>query len=404
MNLSNSTIRSAVCLLAPLAIAASSASAQFFTLTTSDLSRRDIHGPLFSPSTVHFGTAEGTPIDLAVDDLVLLRAASPRLRPPPTGSLGEEPVGQLTLTDGRVLFGRAIAHADDDVIGWETLLRDRLTFRLDDVRSLVTDAAHPFDDASSHDGSALNDSVILENGDELTGFVLAYRPMVEIETDAGIREIDPQRVRGVVLASPAKRSASTLVALADGSVLACSSIVSDAVGDVLLTDADSASEMLVTSDDLVAVLWTPERVVGLASLSMVESQAGEGLRWVEPPVKAHDPLGVGDVAFAGPTRAKWSLPEGAMGFVCGVELPASASPWGACDVALMVSGRGEPRELAAVSLDGENRSAQLAATLELQPGETELWIEVRQGRNGPVQDTPVLRSPMVLLNEAGDRR
>ncbi len=395
MKQSNSTIRSAVCWLAPWAIAASGASAQFFTLTTSDLSRREVHGPLFSPSTVHFGIATGTPIELSVEDLLLLRAASPRLRPPPAGSLGEESVGQLTLTDGRVLFGRAMAHADDDFIGWETMLRDRLAFRLDDVRSLVTDAAQPLDHAEMR--GAIDDRVILENGDELTGFVLAYRPMVEIETDAGIREIDPQRVRGVVLASPAKRSASTLVALADGSVLACSSIVSDAVGDVLLTDADSASEMLVTSDDLVGVLWTPERVVGLASLSMVESQAGEGLRWVEPPTMAHDPLGLGDVTFAGPTRSKWSLPEGASGFVCGVELPASAAPWGACEVVLMVARRGEPRELAAVSLDGEQRSAQLAATLELQPGETELWIEVRQGRNGPVQDTPVLRSPMLLL-------
>jgi len=340
---------------------------------------------------------------LPKSSLLVLLAHEPRLRPPPEGSLGEEPVGVLRMVDGRVIYGRAINSGDEDTLGWETMLRDRIALPLDEVRSISTNASEQIDTGILREKESTKDRVILENGDELIGFLLAYRPMVEIETHTGVRTLEPQRVRSVTLANPAKSSAYTLVALADGSVIACESIASTVEGNVVLTDADTHSKMEIVSDDLVGILWQPEAVVGLVSLAEPSIEPGEQLRWITPPAPtASNPLGIGDLWFKGPTVARWPLPKGAQLFGTTVELPASTQPWGACEVAVLIGSRGGVGggrvELASVTLDAEHPHAELLVDLSSAPPNAELLIEVRAGRMGPVEDRPILRAPMILLS------
>lgn len=382
-------------------------SAQPFTLIRRDLSRQIIHGPLFSDDAlgedqIHYDDAQGHPISLPSDSLLALFALEPRLRPPPEGSLGEDPVGELRTVDGRVLYGRPVATSGDDTIGWETLLRDRLTLALDQVRSISMRANDSIDPPNAAGDEEHEDKVLLINGDELTGFVLAYRPLVEIETSTGVRTFEPQRVRGVILANPSRQSEHTLVALADGSVLACDSIASTQEGSVVLTDADTHSQLEVVLDDLVGVLWHPDTVVGLAALGKPTQTPGDALRWIEPVASSNSPpLGLGDVSFSGPMLASWPLPEGAQRFSSGVELPESTLPWGACEVAVLVQSPGHPEgrvELDKVSLDPEHPRGELLADLSSTPANAHLFIEVRAGRRGPVEDRPILRAPFIQLS------
>jgi hypothetical protein len=409
-----------------------SAFGQSYTLIDTDLARTTVHDPVFAEAELRFtdgpddagqtgDTEESRSMPLS--RVLALLSQEPVRRPPPNISIGEEPIGRVRTVDGRVLFGRAVDSTESETLVWETLLFDRLALPLEEVREVVGDISLPF--GSTLPSNPLDDAIELRNGDELTGFIGSLRPLVELETSTGVRTFEPSLVRRVVLANPTKRSENPLLALADGSVLGFDRLNSDEHGESIeVVMPQVPGGLSVDIDDLVGVVFDPETLIGLASLGRPEIQPGVGLVWIDAPSKPgtnatggevagaiSDPLGFADLAFAGPTVAKWPLPAGAVRFAAGVSLPEDTAPWGACEVVVSLRSGTRMVEIASVVLNAQAPRAELDAPFQrgladLFAGDTaglgadadvHLVIEVREGAYGPVQDRPVLHTPALLV-------
>ncbi len=313
----------------------------------------------------------------------------------PAASVGESPIGVLTTTDGRRLFGR-VASGDGQAVVWETLLRDPMKVELEEIASIDLDARDD-DAARGRAGVRLNDRVTLINGDVLEGFVLEVGQMIEVETASEVRSIELARARLIELANPRRASSRVMVSLRDGSVLGVETLTGSGADSLVLAGGDAGSGIEVRSGDVLGVVVRPGSVRGLASLELQEHEPLSSMRWIEPPSLASHRLGLGEVSFSGPTRARWRVPEEARRFIARVHLPKRTQPWGACEVMVLgVRGR-EIEQLASVRVDGGQRVAMLDAGVE---GFGEILIEVREGAHGPVLDAPVLERAVFVLGPA----
>lgn len=374
------------------------AHAQSALLVDASLRFERIDSPRLFAHAMAYTDATGERVSRPIGEVLALLIEPSTSRPLPQLSIGEEPIGRLRTTDGQVLFGRLVSSEAAEQITWETMLLDRLSLSLEDVLEIVSDISLP------HGASVSTDDLIeLRNGDELTGFVEAVRPSVVIETAAGVRSFEPVLVRRVALANPATLASDPLVALNDGSVLVSRSLSTDDSGTITLIAGSMDASVSIRERDLLGVLFDPKRVIGLHTLGQPSHEPADGQRWIDPPrMQTTHPLGVGDIEFAGPTIARWALPEGSQRFSTVVELPADAGVWGSCSVVITLEGISTSTELARINLDQQHPTDTLTADLRgggTREGDT-LRIEVRAGPHGPVQSRAILRTPLVLRGNA----
>lgn len=266
------------------------------------------------------------------------------------------------------------------------------------------------------DRSATDDTLVMRNGDRVSGFLLSISDDVTLEAGSG-REVSlsVQSVSQIVFANPTEQSEAPLYWLADGSVLAGRPVGNDKTLGVVLrpvlemTSSGSSigvSEALhLDPDEVLGVAERPGTIGMLSAQEMVEQTPLGGRRWA-PPVSARvltgepKPLGA-DVVLPGPMRAAWVLPAGATRFACGIELGegsrAHAGAWSDCAVRVGVArGQGAPEFLAEHRLDGTNLGARVVLDLDGVDA-TRLVIEVDAGAYGPVQNSVTLRRPVILL-------
>jgi len=320
--------------------------------------------------------------------------------------IDESAPGTLVLTDGQRLPGRlADAHAAEGRLRWEHPLFGTLDVDLERVRAVAF--ASPWTDRPS----PIDDTVTLVNGDRVQGFVERIGPEIVIESVGSRTVIATARAASIELANPPATLDGPVVWLSDGSVLALSAITVAITGRAELASADvsgSAGPVAsVSAAQIAAIAFDAGLLVPLASIAPVESHAGTA-RLPPPSVERTPdaPLGAGDLAFPGPIDAEWPLPRGASRLAATVELPPASWVWGDCEVVVTVSAPGVPaREITRVRVNGERPTARLDARL---PGsdraDRTLRIAIDPGEFGPIQDRPVLRRALLLIDSSDAAR
>ncbi len=320
--------------------------------------------------------------------------------------IDESAPGTLVLTDGQRLAGRlADAPAADGRLRWEHPLFGTLDVDLERVRAVAFEA--PWTDRPS----PVDDTITLVNGDRVQGFVEHIGPEIVVDAGGSRSAIAASRVASVELANPRAPLGGPVVWLSDGSVLALSAITVAITGRAELASADVAGSAgpvaSVSAAQIAAIAFDAGAFVPLASVAPVDAHAGAA-RLPPPSVERTPdaPLGAGDLAFPGPIEAEWTLPRGASRLAATIELPPASWVWGDCEVVVAVAAPGMPaRELTRVRVNGERPVARLDARL---PGpdrsDRTLRIAIDPGAFGPIQDRPVLRRALLLIDPVGPAR
>lgn len=307
----------------------------------------------------------------------------------PTAEAAPEPfVGVLELADGQRWVG-TLASARGDSITWlveDTLLLDA---PLDRVRAAAIGV--PLDGARAT-WNALDDRIILSNGDLLDGFVDRLGETVRFEHDAGALDLELGRVAGILLANPPTAPVGTILRTAGGSVIAVETLEITVTGQV---SAEANGRTLVGSlglrtADLRSIDFAPGRYASLASIEpagVSAPDAGPGAGG--PTTHADESLGIDSLELRGPIRVEWLLPRPAARFAATATLPPAMWAWGDCEVVVSASEGGEAlRE----RLNADRPSVEINVPLG---GLTGLTIGVESGRGGAVQDRVVLERPIV---------
>lgn len=320
--------------------------------------------------------------------------------------IDESEPGTLVLTDGQRLPGRlAEAPAADGRLRWEHTLFGTLDLDLERVRAVAL--ASPWTDRPP----PIDDTITLVNGDRVQGFIERIGPEIVLESGGSRAVIAAARAATIELANPPASLEGPAVWLADGSVLALSAITVSITGRAELSSADvsgSAGPVAsVSASQIAAIAFDAGALVPLASIPPIETHAGADR--VPPPSVERipdAPLGAGDVIFPGPIDAHWPLPRGSSRLAATVELPPASWVWGDCEVVVSIFAPGLPeRELTRVRVNGERPAARLDAHLPSPTrADRTLRITIDPGEFGPIQDRPVLRRAVLLIDTAGAPR
>lgn len=354
-------------------------------------------------------------------------AAEPGGITPPSSAQSQAPASVLHLTDGSRIPGEpelANAAPGEDFILWRTnaLRISRIKLDLISRIDLAPKAGEPL--ALTAEADALNasrgDTILLRNGDKLTGFLAGFTsasttdsdtkprfsPAVRIEVEKQLTTIPLPRVRAIALSNPPAPSdlprlwimpeanpSSTIVpaqrlAIADGQITFQSPW------------ADNQSESLRT-EAVAGLLLTPARLKPLADLP-TQAQSGLGRRWFEG--VRRDPeselLGLDDVVFPGLMSVDWAIPKGAESFVATLVLPDDCRVWGGYGVAVEVldgSGKVLSVETQPCQLSPEQPSVAVRAAIGA--GAQTLRVRMIAGEHGVVQSKLAIRRGVFLMNE-----
>lgn len=329
----------------------------------------------------------------------------------------------IGLADGQRIVGRprAISSDQESLRIAHPLLGD-LRVALDQTLWILNPGVPAPSD------SATEDTLVLANGDLLTGFVVGFVPTVNeegtsvgvlIESSSGTDQRLPlEQVATLLIANPIRRAEGARIWLADGSSVAMREIAAADSGMVRLlpelreaerTEADSNGEAATVAtpfsggaliDHITG--WTPDagRLLALADARVLSVQPVQPRPWTEGPSfgdATRSPLGARDISFPGPARIEWELPERADGLACVVAMPEAYRDWGDCEVVIMTAAGagGGWRERWRGRVNAEQPTLPVALDLADRP--RRLLIEVEPGAFGPVQDRPTLVTPLIRI-------
>lgn len=257
--------------------------------------------------------------------------------------------------------------------------------------------------------TALNDVVVLSNGDRVSGFVadldVKSRVLRVEDMEGDATTIPLERVAGISVVNPLIEPAGRRVytQLADEIVVEDVAIDGLTV-EVLVPGSERYLDGLHAIAGIVmdAAVFRP-----LAALPVAEVEAVGDLRFAEPPqvIPVHDPsrgklapARLSDVQLHGPVRVTWDLPDnGAERFAALAAVPDVAAP--RADFELIIEGvldGGEARPLFREVMNGTQRLIEIA--LELDPAFDALRFTVLDHGGGPIQDIVRLHHPRLKLN------
>lgn len=333
----------------------------------------------------------------------------PRDEPPPGA-----PTPGLWFTDGQRLAG--IPRPGDvpaDHLLWKHPVFGPLTLSLDRVSRIVL--RRPSRPAAARPRGP-EDSILLVNGDRLSGFLSSFGLTLRVEVGEETRELSSRRVAEVELANPPEPMRGTVAWLADGSILRITSFQTSRTGEVVLRPAVFAAEAgagpgtLAAGEgsdqgvfplaDLVAVVFDASRLVPLASLTTASQAPSGNRRWTEPiavaPADAA-PLAAADIALPGPMTVEWALPAGSRRFAGELELTPDQWPWGDCEVVVsLVSSGGRAADLVRERLNAAR--PRVGVNVAIDGSASRLRVRVEPGLYGAIQDRVVIRRPLLLID------
>ncbi|MEQ8769265.1 MAG: hypothetical protein RIB60_02025 [Phycisphaerales bacterium] len=264
-------------------------------------------------------------------------------------------------------------------------------------------------DAGDAPAKTADDVALLRNGDRATGYVLSVQPRLEIETDAGVVTLALTDVARVSLANPVEQPHTTHVALDHGAVFGVSDISTALNQTVRLTlslsatDAPSDSEastsvavVETTLESIVSLTPTAAGARPLASLGFPAYQPTGDRRWSPPPATiAHASHAFSSIAFPGPLRATWALPEGTSRFAARATLGLVPGMFADCEVVISVETPDGPVELQRSRIRASDPHADVLVPIPADAGT--ITLAVLPGENGPVHDRVTFERPMILV-------
>ncbi|MCG3121931.1 MAG: hypothetical protein GIKADHBN_00304 [Phycisphaerales bacterium] len=335
---------------------------------------------------------------------------------------------RVTLVDGQRLVGTIAPAAEDADPASEAA--DTLVVQageLGDVRLSLDDIAEVWmlgrPDSAEDDRQTRStaetpaaDTVLLANGDRLTGFVESIGSQIVISADSTDSKegettaIPLNRCRRVVLSNP-RTPLDGMVAWisADGGeihVVKASSLAATGAGEtsleIMLERADR-SAVVVPTPRVVGVVPDASRVVSLSSLGVPRHEADSTRRWTRAPQVtrgAGAPLGLGDVLFPGAMKAQWTLPPGITALIGTIRLAPEARMWGECAVVLEVSGPDGTQQVWRGDFDPDRAATEvsidLAGASERVGGAARLGVSIDPGKLGGIQDRILFEHVMLI--------
>lgn len=300
---------------------------------------------------------------------------------------GERLPGQLAATGGGA-----------DVLSWEHPSFGRIDLALDQVMRVIMPGMRSAARAAIR-ADADQDELVLANGDVLTGFLVTLGPRASIETDAGVIEIDAERVAATVLANPAQPRLGLVVWLDDGTVTAAAHLDERPEGAMRITRAGGESADY-RSLSLRAIAFEASRLVPLSALDPIE-QVTLGERPTTTPVRIRphpDDFLLGEVALLdaqdvelpSPMRVVYELPEGARRFAGTAALDPNSAPWGDCEFVVLLDGE----EVLRRHLYDNDAVASFNVDVA---GARRLELRVEAGAFGPIRDRVFVRRGLLLV-------
>jgi hypothetical protein len=322
------------------------------------------------------------------------------------------PVSLVELTDGERFVGSLVTHeTKPDSIMWEHVSLGVMEFKLDSIKRIQFQGGPE----QHRDPGAAADLVVLANGDKVEGFVDSVGPTVQLEVNGSKRDLPVARVQEIDFAAgPAQEVKGGMVAwLRDGSVVACRSIHTTRLGELVLSPRVMGAEERQTEapaplvtlrlDDLWALSLDPSGTVPLASLPIASQTPGPDRRWAKNAVAVDArwaALGLADIELPGPMTVEWNLPTGASRFAAEAELPRQMWTWGDCELVVLTAGAGGGEtEIWRRRINAEAARARIAVALPDPGAKRALRIRLEAGEYGSVQDKIVLHRPVLLVEK-----
>ncbi|MEM1107609.1 MAG: hypothetical protein AAGH99_02860 [Planctomycetota bacterium] len=319
-------------------------------------------------------------------------------------------LGLIELVEGQRLAGRwASAARDGEALVWAHPTLGRFTLSLDDLRAVTLNQTDAEPVTADQAGTPDGDKVWLNNGDTLTGFIVAIADdSVTIQPDGTANEVtlELSTVAALTLANPSTPAGESavvgdLIALADGSQVRGRglSIQQETVSFTpVLADAAEAVELDVSLVRRIDFAAAGLRLVELGDQPMTTVAGGTvfGLDW---PAEADGSI----VRLHAPVTVVFDLPDGAERFAATalLDLPAGLPEARAAlaDLELSVapntdssSNDGPPRDV--LTLRADSPTGLLNLTLD---GAEQLRLDVDPAANGPVLDRLLLRDAVLLI-------
>lgn len=317
----------------------------------------------------------------------------------------------LTLVDAQRFPGVLLEAGDEDEppVPWDAGFA-RLEFSLEHVRSLVRAGYElPFDLRTA--STPTTDSIGLANADRLRGFVLALGQTSAIETDAGVVDIEADRLAWARLANPDVPPPPTLLWLTDGAIAGVELLPqtqSDALearlvppggGEPSLSDAQ-APRLSILMARLRAASFDAAALVPLGTLPV--AGVASSRPWTPSPEigdASAAPLGAPDITLPAPMSVTWVIPPDAARLAFEALMPERSRLWGDAELVVVLEQDTREQVLTRVSISGASPLATINVVLPSpaeRRRERRLRIELREGPSGPAQDMAIIRRPLLL--------
>ncbi len=323
---------------------------------------------------------------LEAGDLIALTQTEDRTTRPTSSS------GWIELTDGQRYSGRlAELASDDEAIGWEQRDFGILWIPLENVSRIAPNGGAP----SIGDGSELRDVISLTNGDTLSGYLVSAGAEFVMEDNTGAYATAPADLVALArLANPAQARAGLYIWLTDGSVVSAAALhdLGDQRVQVELRSGETAVMPLA---QVLAMTRDAERVVPLSDfeprISLPYSRRWSPDARSDPAPNAIETplLFAADIHVPGPMTLRWTLPPGATRFATTATIPASAFPWGDCEIIVRNGGA----EAGRFRVNQDNPRAEINVPVVSR----ELEIEINAGAHGAVSDEVLLIAPLLSV-------
>ncbi len=325
----------------------------------------------------------------------------PRLSTTAAENTSQAPRGVLHTIDGQIIAGSMASGGSADVLAWRSPIAGILRVPLDQLRRL--DCVYPPSPMNANVKFA-KDTLMLKNGDVLSGFVDSIDDKISIETGTPpskqMMTVPLSRVETVLLAQDQVSPQGTVIATRGGLVVRLKSMqIQDRVmkGEVGL---GAPGEQLTIGDtEIETLVFDASRVMPLALCHFHDVVGRNGRAWAAPVEfrQLHRGGFAAELELPGPMQVDFDLPKGASRFVFHAELPHSCRTWGDPELVLSAGDGKTFKELKRIKLSGDAPIAD--GNLNISDAAM-LRMNVEAGEGGAIQDKVSLRKALILIDSA----
>jgi len=402
----NHLIRS-ILLPAILALSSIAQASTDWYICTTDLQLWRVTSPRIESNSVFFLDGSGFESRRSIDDLFFI---FPSLTPEPRELISSPGSGSpvwLTTTD---LQRVRVLLSDNDkpnnkpdtltISGMDNQTARSIDLEL--VRLLTATPKTLFNPAASQD-----DYILLNNGDEITGFIESIGNTVTIDTDTGTRSFPIEQTQLIQLANTTQPVPGTYLHLDSNTRLRAAQlhVSANEFGSAIITGLGSKDPVKIEPDRFggIDIVHNHRQLVPLTNLPISTIQPTGDRSWTPTPTPTPTqndtttPIpnsGLIDLDLHAPVRIEYKLPPSTTRFACTAELVVG--PWSDCT---LIIEAGPTRSQMIVIQNIHLNAAQSTAIVlvDLPRGATVLSIRVEPGVNGPIQDHVILRQPRLLV-------